>query len=187
VILVVLGVIGVVGIMLFARSLVGDIVGPDGQLAQCTYISDAELDDAIGRDGEALPSTGIIGDIATGALDRRILPDADGCWIVAQPSLFGRIAVEDSLDAAGSFQQIRAAGAGDYVGPDVAGFGDEAFCTGVGTTAGSGVLVRAGDRLVFVSLADAGLFEDLEFTDDNVMYSPSACELAQRVADAVLR
>ena len=63
------------------------------------------------------------------------------------------------------------------------GFGDEAFCTGVEATAGSGILVRAGDRLVFVSLADPGLFEDLEFTDDSVMYSPSragARLLAQR-------
>ena len=98
-----------------------------------------------------VPFSGIIGDFATGALDSRILPDADDCWIIAEPSLFGRIAVAESLDAAGTFQQIRADGAGDYVGPDVPGFGDEAFCTGVGATAGSGILVRAGNRLVFVS------------------------------------
>jgi hypothetical protein len=185
IILVVLGVVGVIGLTMLGNALVGGIVGPDGELAECTYISDAELDAAIGRDGEALPESGLIGEIMKQMLDTRILPDAPGCWITAN-ELVGRIAVQDG-NAAATFAAVKASGAGEYTGPDVTGFGDEAFCTGVAATAGSGVLVRSGDRIVFVSLADPTLFGDLTFTDDAVMYSPSACELAQRVAAVVLQ
>jgi hypothetical protein len=185
VVLVVLAILGMVALTMLGNALVGGIVGPDGQLAECSLVSDGELDAALGRDAEALPSGGLIGEIATGALDTRILPDAQDCWIVAEPSLFGRIAVQDDANAAATFAEIKAEGAGEYVGPDVDGIGNEAFCTGVGSIAGSGVFVRFGNRLVFVSLVDQGLFEDLQFTDDSVMYSPSACELAQRVAAAV--
>jgi hypothetical protein len=188
IILVVLAVLGVVGMMLFARSLIEGVgVNPDGTLQECPYVSDAELDAALGRDADALPLSGLIGDIASGAVDARILPDADGCWMVAEsPGLVGRIAVAEELDAAGTFRQIKADGAGAYTGPDVSGIGDEAFCTGAASGVGSGVLVRAGNRLVFVSLIDEDVAQDFQFTDDNVMYSPSACELSQRVAAAAM-
>ena len=188
IILVVLGVLGIVGMMLFARSLFEGVgINPDGTLQDCPFLPDSELDQAIGRDGYALPLTGFIGDIATGAVDDRILQGADGCWIVAeQPSLVGRVAVVDAADASSQFAAIAAAGAGDYTGPAVAGFGDEAFCTGFASGLGSGVLVRVGNRLVFVSLFDENVSGDMTFTDDNVMYSPSTCELAQRVAAAAL-
>jgi hypothetical protein len=182
---VVLGVIATIGLMMLGNALVGGVVGPDGQLAECQYISDDELDAAIGRDGEALPSSGLLGELVEGMLDNRILTDAPGCWITAD-ELVGRIAVQDG-NAAATFASLKAEGAGEYTGPDVAGFGEEAFCTGMATAAGSGVLVRAGDRLVFVSLADPNLFGDLQITDDQVLYSPSACQLAQQVADRVLR
>jgi hypothetical protein len=188
IILVVLGVVGVIGMMLFARSLLEGVgINPDGTLQECPYVSDSELDQAIGRDGYALPLSGLIGDIATGAVDERILPGADGCWIVAeQPSLIGRVAVVEAVDAGAQFASIREAGAGDYTGPAVTGLGDEAFCTGVASGVGSGVLVRAGNRLVFVSMFDQAMSDDFEFTGDNVMYSPATCELAQRVATAAL-
>jgi hypothetical protein len=187
VLLVVLGVIGIIGMMFFARSFVEGLgVNPDGSLKECPYLPDAELDAAIGRDGYALPLSGIIGQIATESVDARILPKADGCWIVSEePPLIGRVAVVDSGDAATQFATIKATGEGDYTGPAVSGLGDEAFCTGMSTGIGSGVLVRQGNRLVFVSLVDQGLASDLEF-DEDVPYSPSTCALAQRVAAAAL-
>ena len=72
-----------------------------------------------------------------------------------------------------------------YFAGDVSGIGDEAFCTGVLNATMSGVLVRQGDTLVYVSLLGSTQ-PDFETTESGVIWSPETCAEAQQVARAIL-
>ena len=74
-----------------------------------------------------------------------------------------------------------------YLGPDMPGIGDEAFCTGVSPAVQSGVAARRGDTIVYVSLsAIDGNTTDYETTEDGVVYSPGTCERAAALVSAIL-
>jgi hypothetical protein len=175
---------------------VADSIGLDenGNLAPCAIISDDQLSAVLGRGTEAIPLEGIFDTLLGLVLDKRVIPDAEDCFVSADrgDSGTGRIARYVGSDAAARFQQERQdaqptsedRGNGltvespGYFDGDVSGFGDEAFCTGISDAFMSGVLVRQGDTLVYVSLLG---------TDFGSSSSETPCELAQKVARVILQ
>jgi hypothetical protein len=100
-------------------------------------------------------------------LDKRLLPDATDCWILGDGTT-GRIAVIDA-DAETVFRNSRAEAEASFLERDVE-LGDEAFCTTIDQQGSGGVLVRFGQRVVYVSLV-AQSFDDT-----------SVCDTAQVIA-----
>jgi hypothetical protein len=94
-----------------------------------------------------------------GLLDKRLLPDATDCWMFGEDGTSGRIAVVDQ-DAQAVFANGRADADGRFLLADVADVGDEAFCTTMDPQGSAGVLVRFGQRVVYVSLLGTGDAED---------------------------
>ncbi|MEW6223806.1 MAG: hypothetical protein AB1627_04185 [Chloroflexota bacterium] len=207
-ILVVIGAIGfallIAGILFLGRQLTDSIgVNPDGSVGTaCPFIEDSELSEALGSEAEALVLDGLWDATIGIILDKRALGTAEDCWITADESTpTGRIAVYQGGDAADVFRQERENAAptsedqgngitvttdGWFAG-EVAGLGDEAFCTGVSPAIQAGVLVRQGDRVVYVSLSGpADAAPDFETTEDGVIAAPAICDAAQEVARQVL-
>jgi hypothetical protein len=196
IILVVIAVLGIAALVFFSRQLVSGFgVNPDtGQAQQCTLITDEKLDAVFGGNGaQTLPLQGFANATFGQLLDKRILKDADSCWIVASGTdqeVTGRIAAQDGLNASGDFQSAKsAAQEGGYFAGDLSGFGDEAFCTSMSQVGSFGILVRSGGRLVYVSLLDprSGTIGDWVTTPDGLVTSPDTCKLAGEVAAAVLQ
>ncbi|HEY6571145.1 MAG TPA: hypothetical protein VIZ22_12695 [Candidatus Limnocylindrales bacterium] len=195
VLLVILFVVVIAALGLFVNR-VADSIGLDenGNLAPCAIISDDQLSAVLGRGTEAIPLEGLFDTLLGLVLDKRVIPDAEDCFISADrgDSGTGRIARYVGSDAAARFQQERQdaqptsedRGNGltvespGYFDGDVSGFGDEAFCTGISDAFMSGVLVRRGDTLVYVSLLG---------TDFGSSSSETPCELAQKVARVILQ
>jgi hypothetical protein len=194
-ILVAIVVIGLFWLLNQAASDLGVDPNSPGGLKQCELISGAEIDQVFGGDGaQVVPMGGIIDATIGAVLDKRVLGDANDCWILTsgtESAVTGRIARQESINASGDFQAAKAkATDGKYFGGDVSGVGDEAFCTGASEQSPSfGVLVRQGGSLVYVSLIDASFATqgDWQTTDDGVLTSPETCNLAGQVAAAVLR
>jgi len=204
----------VVGAILFGLLIAGlailgnrlaDSVGIDGQgnLKACPLISNATLSEALGSKAQAVPLEGFFDATLGIILDKRVLPDAEDCWITADSSTAtGRIARYVGGDAAAVFQKERQKAAPTsedqgggisvtnegYFGGEVGGFGDEAFCTGVSAAIQAGVLVRKGNTLVYVSLSGPsdGTQPAFETTPDGVVTAPSICARAQAVARRML-
>jgi hypothetical protein len=206
-IVLVVAALGYVGIS-YATGLVGDrlesAVGGD-----CTLVAKDDLDSVMGGEFDLIQLGGLTS-IATVALDNRVLADATTCWAteagVSDDSVrLVRIArLDGGGDAQARFQQERTLAQGvkedrgggitvesqPYFNKDVS-FGDEAFCTTTDMTGASGVLVRRGSDLVYVSLTsggiprlapDSGLDPNgaIKFADDD-----AHCELARKLADKV--
>lgn len=209
VILVVLGAILVAllvgGLALFANRIADSVgVNGDGTIGKaCTFIDNAALSDALGSKAEALQLTGFYDATIGIILDKRVLPDAEDCWITAdQATPTGRIAKHVGGDAASVFQQERQKAAptsqdqgggvsltsSGYFGGNVAGLGDEAFCTGLSPTMQAGVLARKGNTLVYVSLSGPadGSQPNLGTTPGGVVTAPDICAAAQKVARPML-
>jgi hypothetical protein len=207
-VLVVIAVIGftllVAAILFIGRQFTESIgVGPDGSVGTpCPFIDDSELSAALGSDAEAIVLDGLWDATVGIILDKRVLATAEDCWITADESTpTGRIAVYRGGDAAGVFRQEREHAAptsvdqgngitvttdGWFAG-EVGGIGDEAFCTGVSPAIQAGVLVRQGDRVVYVSLSGpADQAPQFETTDDGVIWAPAICATAQEVAREIL-
>ena len=201
VILVILFGIALAGLYFLGRSLVGGVVDENGNLKECPIVSNAKLSSVMGEDTQGLPASGIFG-ILGSVLDTRVLPDAESCIVeTTGGSGIGRIARYQGNDAASVYQQEKQKaqptsqdqGNGvtleseGYFGGDVSGLGDEAFCTGVSTSITSGVLVRKGDTLVYVSLlGSTGGAPNLDATASGVITDPATCEQAQQVAKVII-
>jgi hypothetical protein len=193
VILVVLGIIGVIGISILGMRIAEGIgVNPDGSLKSCELVSNDELSAVLGPGAEALPVGGLLDDTIGQALDRRILKDAPGCWIVGGGSsggTTGRLARQEGGDTSGDFARAKqGAQDGGYFAGDVAGYGDEAFCTAATETGAFGILVRSGGRLAYVSLIDAESLQGggFEIGPNGEMISPQTCAKAGEIARAVV-
>ena len=160
-----------------------------GTLTECSFVSSADVSDALDGEAEALPLGGIVDATVGQILDKRVIPDAEDCWIAGDNTATGRIARQSGGDASGAFRSAKAAAtAGAYFAGDVSGLGDEAFCTGMSEAASFGVLARRGDTLVYVSLIDPNLAgSGYQTNDAGVTTSPETCSLAQQVAKKVLR
>jgi hypothetical protein len=183
---VVLAILGVAGLVFLGGRLAEGIVNPDGSLKSCPLITNQQLSDALGRDAEAFPLSGIWDATMGAVLDKRVLKDAEACWIAVgtrvttgatSDTATGRLAGVTGGDAAGTYRQEKdRATQGGYFAGDASGIGDEAFCTGVSSMGSAGVLVRSGNQLVYVSLLTA-----------DVSGSSDACVAAQAIARRMLR
>lgn len=206
VIVLVVVVLGYVGIT-YVTGLVGDklesAVGGD-----CTLVSGDDVGSVMGGEFELIQLGGLTS-IASVALDNRVLADATTCWAtetsVSDDNVrLVRIAKLGGGDAQARFQQERTLAQGvkddrgggitvesqPYFNKDVS-FGDEAFCTTTDMTGASGVLVRRGGDLIYVSLTSGGVPQiapdagsapngAIKFADDD-----AHCDLAQKLADKV--
>lgn len=209
----ILAAIGGVLLILLVAALVilgnklAESVGLDenGNVGQaCSFLSDADLQSVVGGDAQALKLSGLL-DVSLGlVLDKRVLTDADDCYISGTGNAaIGRVARYQGGDAAARFQLEREAaqpvtedkGNGlsvtneGYFAGDVQGVGDEAFCTGFSAGVQAGVLVRRGDTLAYVSLTGPTnqAVTDMQAAENGVIYSPTICQEAQQVAAKILK
>jgi hypothetical protein len=168
----------------------------------CSFLSTAEAKKAFGTDVQTLQLGGL-SKIANAALDTRVLANAPSCMVTPGTDAkigLSRVAKLDSGDAKATFAKELANAKGvssdqgngitvstdAYLSEEAVTLGDEAFCTTSILTGSSGVLVRKGKSLVYVSVAvtaaqagnvsNTGLGE-IETTN---------CTVAQKVAKAVL-
>lgn len=163
----------------------------------CTMITSKQASEVLGGDYEAVRLHGL-NTLASIALDTRVLPEGDACWIrrsdqssegydvrVAQQG-GGSSAFEDELaKAKGTTKQVSdelSVESQGYFSKDVDGIGDEAFCTSSDFVGSSGVLVRDGDTLTYVSIAaNLSSDESIPTTDDD-----ANCDLAVKVAKKII-
>jgi hypothetical protein len=209
-VVVVVIVVAVVGLAVVAGNFLGSLGSGGGNGGDalvggdCPYLSDAEAATVLGGNPDALALEGLY-DMSIGLIvDKRVLAEAPDCFVSdGGAASLARVAVLDGGDAAAVFatERDRAApssqdqGGGvsvenaGYFGGEVSGIGDEAFCTGLSDAIMAGVLVRQGDRLVYVSVgapSEGQEVPDMETTPDGVVVSPGLCALAQDLARAVL-
>jgi hypothetical protein len=168
-------------------------VGNDGG-AECSFLSDADARTVFGGQADAFDLSGLY-DVSLGfILDKRVLETAPDCGVSdGAKAYIARIALYTGGDSGSVFAAERTAaqptsedqGGGvtienpGYLGADVPGLGDEAFCTDLSNALMAGVLVHQGDRLVYVSVGAA---------DETVPEGPrDLCATAQEVARFMLR
>lgn len=206
VLLVVVAIVGVIGITVLGFKLASDIgVDPNSPtgLKDCPIVSTEQLKPILGADTEAHPLSGLIDATVGMALDKRVLANAQNCWVGAsgnadatpQPGAtldlnftggFGRIAKYSGGDAGSVFAQEKAnAQKGSYFAVDVPNAGDQAFCTAWSDQyPATGALVRKGNDLVYVSFLIGGtLYFDETQADSGATYSPKACSDAVMIAE----
>jgi hypothetical protein len=198
VILVILAVIAFIALFAAGSSFVGGLgVDSNGNFKDCPIVSTAQLQTVLGSDAQAAPLSGLANSTIGAALDKRILPNADNCWVGAGTSpdstqasgAFGRIAKYSGGDAASVFAQEKAkASSGGYLASEVPGVGDEAFCTGWSDYPATGALVRKGNDLVYVSFLIGETFTfDQASGDTGILYSPSACQDAVKISELAFK
>jgi hypothetical protein len=187
--LVVLGVLAVGGLVAVALAVswVGDKVEDSLIGGSCPFLSEDEAKALFGSDATVQSLDSFVGGLVGVALDTRVLADSDACVVYAgNASPTVRIAragggarrydterqlAEPQTEDRGGGLSVTREG---YVLRDLGTVGDEAFCTTLLPTGASGVLVREGDELVYVSVQGTTLDAD------------ATCAEAQRVALAVL-
>jgi len=190
VVLIVLAILAVIGISVLGLKLAGDMgIGTNGEVKECPYVSNADLAKLLGKDATALPISGFADATIGLALDKRVLKDAENCLLesgsssgaATNTSAVGRIAKYSGGDASSKFDaEKQAANAASYLGDNVSGLGDQAFCTTANAVyPGIGVLVRKGNDLVYVSMLDAAMGSDGTLA--------TSCDLAQQVAKLVIK
>ncbi|HEY0639283.1 MAG TPA: hypothetical protein VGD67_16655 [Pseudonocardiaceae bacterium] len=204
--LIVLGVVVVLVVVLgyaavsFATNLftskLESAVGGD-----CTLVSAEDVGSVLGGQFDVIQLGGLTS-IATPALDSRVLADATTCWATETGTDNVRLVRVARLegDAAQRFQQERTLAQGikedrgggitvesqPYFNKDVP-HGDEAFCTTTDFTGSSGMLVRRGDTLIYVSLTSATFNPDLDPTGESIKSADDDlhCDQARAIADKV--
>jgi hypothetical protein len=199
IVLFVLAVVAVVAFVAFAGMLVNNLTGNlgdgDGALGgECAFLSDADAKTVFGGNADAFDLSGLA-DASIGLIiDKRVLPNAPDCWITdGDRAYIARIARYQGSDASSVFTAAFNAslpssqdqGGGvtienpGYFGGEVSGVGDEAFCTDLSAAIMAGVLVRQGDRVVYVSVGSAN--------ENQPADAPALCGFAQEVARFMLR
>jgi hypothetical protein len=211
IILVVILVIGLVAILALAGTLINGLAGNlgggnggSGIDAECPFLSDADARTLFGGSADAIELSGLADASIGFVIDKRVLSTAPDCWVTdGDKAYIARIARYQGNDAASVFALERQAaeptsedqGGGITVTTDgynagaVSGLGDEAFCTGVLPTGMAGVLVRQGDRVVYVSVGPANAEEppQMGLSDSGVPTAPELCTFAQEIARFILR
>ncbi len=148
----------------------------------CDHISDLELSEVVGVPVDAF-QLGAVGGIAAQITDTRIEIDGTTCLASGESSdLSLSFAVANGGDAEQTFADLLAEaeapadGSASYLQGTLSDVGDEAFCTAPDAFGYTGVLARAGDRLVYASVIPA----DPDATPE------ARCDLARAVAAALL-
>ncbi len=187
-----------------AGNLGGDGGGGTGIDADCPFLSDADARTLFGGSADAIELSGLTDATIGFVIDKRVLSTAPDCWVTdGDKAYIARIARYQGNDAASVFGVERQAaepssddqGGGitvtteGYNAGEVSGLGDEAFCTGVLPTGMAGVLVREGDRVVYVSVGPANENEppQMGLSDGRVVTAPELCSFSQEVARFILR
>jgi hypothetical protein len=161
----------------------------------CSFLSDADARTIFGGNADAIDLSGLY-DASIGLIiDKRVLSNAPDCWVTeGDRAYIARIALYQGGDASSLFQAEKTAaeptsddqGGGvsienpGYLASEVKGLGDEAFCTDISGAIMAGVLVRQGDRLVYVSVGPAS-------ESDPSVSAPDLCTVAQEAARFILR
>lgn len=199
-IVVVLGVIAVLAVVFFGlRGFVNNIDNELSASDSCEFITDAAASDALGVNVTVESGDSALGSILGLIRDNRLLPDEPSCFISSDDSATqawvsvyeggaatevfanaediadGQV-VSSSSDASGSISVE----SDPFRGEDVAGLGDEAFCTDAGFSIFGGVLARSGNRVVYVSVLPLADNQGSDVLDG------SLCERAVPLARAVL-
>lgn len=201
VILVILAIVAFLLLWWAGSSFVGGLgIDSSGNLKDCSIVSSKQLQPLLGPDTEAHPLSGLANTALGLTLDKRVLADADNCYVLSGASDsttqasggYGRIAKYSGLDASSVFDKEQSgAKTGQYFAIDVPGAGDQAFCTGWSEKfPATGALVRKGNDLVYVSFLIGADFGSLDFTQTSteagVPFSPKACDIAISVAELAL-
>ena len=211
-ILAVLAVAAVTVLFLLAGNVLNNlgrsgngIGGGDGLVGSedCQFLSDADARAVLGGQADAMELAGLF-DASIGLIiDKRVLPDAPDCVVTdGQRAYLARIAVAGGGASAFAAERARAAPAsqdqGGGLSVENAGLlrrrrrpvsGTRRSAPGLSDAIMAGVLVRQGDRVVYVSVGSAAEGQnvpDMNTTPDGVVTSPGLCALAQELARAVL-
>jgi hypothetical protein len=195
VILVILFVIGFVALVALGRGFLSDLgLNANGTFRDCPIVSTAQLRTVLGPDTQASELTGLADATLGHALDRRVLANAQNCWVGTgsqgdTSGALGRIAKTTVSDGAAAFDSERTTATnGGYFAVDVPGVGDQALCTGMSNWPATGALVRAGNDLVYVSFMQGNRFgNDLQTAPSGVTYSPRSCQDAINIAELALK
>ena len=199
IVVLVLAAIAVIGFVAVAGALFGNVAsnlgGVGGADDNCVFLSDEDARTVFGGNADAIELAGLY-DASIGLIiDKRVLANAPDCWVTEGADAYiARIAVYQGGDAASVFATERAEAEatsedqGDgvtienpgYLGGDVSGLGDEAFCTDISPAIMAGVLVREGDRVLYVSVGSAN-------EDQPTLDPAELCTFAQEVARFMLR
>jgi hypothetical protein len=169
----------------------------------CPVLSNSKAHDLFGDSAEA--STIPLGGLIAPVFDGRVLGDSDSCWVTDADSqrtiiLYHR----EGGDAHARYQQEHDAaqptsvdkGNGlsleneGYFDKDVSDLGDEAFCTASSLSGATGVLVRKGDHLLYLSIEPGpDEFDPSQLgtnSDTGVITNEKLCEDAQQAARAIV-
>lgn len=199
-IVVVVGVVVVLALLFFGvRSFVENVDAELTTSDSCEFITDSEASDALGVDVSVESGDSALGTILGIIRDTRLLEDEPFCYISNDDSSTQAwVALYEGGDGAAVFANAEDIADGQVVssssdasgsitvesdpfrGEDVAGLGDEAFCTDAGFTIFGGVLARSGNRVVYVSLLPLADEQGSDVLDG------SLCERAVPLARAVL-
>jgi hypothetical protein len=193
VVIVLLVVVGA-GAVLAGNILMDRVTDRLTGQAGCEFVSDADASAVLGGQFEFVQPGGLT-EMTKVAADVRPLPDGQTCLGSGRDGTGERVVTVVRLEAADAqarFDQARTAANGTkedrgdglsvetpgYFGKDVP-LGDQAFCTTADLTSSSGVFVRRGNVLVYVSMTAAGMAEgaapSLAAADE------ANCDLAQKL------
>jgi hypothetical protein len=207
--LLVVGGVGVVvlGAVVFhkAKDKLEENVG--GKLdvipSDCPVLSNSKARDLFGSNAEAstIPLSGLVAPV----FDNRVLGDSGSCWVTNADNqrtiiLYHReggdahARYQQEHDAAQPTSEDRGNGltveSEGYFDKDISGLGDEAFCTATAFTGATGVLVRNGDNLLYVSIQpgpDEFDSSDLDINSDTgVITHEKLCGEAQDAARGII-
>ena len=199
--LVLLGIVGTVVLGAFVFDKAAKTVGKNLVPHDCPVLSNDKARQLFGKDAEA--STVPLAGLVMPVFDDRVLSGEPVCWVTnADKGRTILIHHTEGGDAHARFQKERDAaqptsedrGNGltvestGYFDKDVAGLGDEAFCTGMALNGATGVLVRTGNRLVYVTvLPSADEFDPSQMgtNDKGVITNDPMCEAAQTAARGI--
>jgi hypothetical protein len=211
ILLAALVVLVVVAVWVMASSFLSNVPsglgnnlgGAAGDGGDCPLMSDADARSVFGGSADAIELSGVYEMSIGFIMDKRVLANAPDCWVSdGDKAYIARIARYQGGDATAVFAAERKAAeptsqdqGGDvtlenegYFGGEVSGLGDEAFCTGVSTAIMAGVVVRQGDRVVYVSVGPPNENQPPQLgLESGVTTSPSLCTFAQEVARFMLR
>ncbi len=186
-----LGVMGIIIAVVFFGSKVAKNVEDAATSKPCGFVTDAQASAVLGSGTEAVQLTGFYS-LLEPATDTRVLADADTCIVVNSgdnSTSLARMARYQGSDVSAKFASEKAVADGtsedrgnglsveteSYISDEPVTVGDEGFCTTPTFTGSSGVLVRKGNTLVYVSL---GTGASSTGTD--------TCAQAQQLAEKIL-